>query len=201
MEQVEFVRVRCFLQGDRGVGKTSLCWTHNSRQFPHRRNLDFTYESLGQDVEVEDGRRVTLQYMEVPTVGDLDISASLPDLSYKWCDVCLMCFSLVNPHTYETILEDYYAHFTKWRFDVPIVVVGLKNDLVDDADTLALLRASGETPLTHEDGVRLAETINAASYVDCSSLSGQGVDHVFHEARAAALGEKKSHSKRLCSIM
>ena len=77
------------------------------------------------------------------------------------------------------------------RFDIPILVVGTKCDLVNDVDAVSRLRVKGEAPLTREDGLRLAETINAVGYVECSSLSGLGLDQVFREACKAGLDAKE----------
>ena len=189
--------VRCFLQGDNSVGKTTLCITHKSKEFPARipARVPTSYAGNHTVIEAYGGRRVTVTvvYSEIPTV-------SFPREEY-WpkfytrCEVCLMCFSLVDPRTYKNILKEYYAHFTTWRFDFPILVVGMKCDLVDDVDTLSRLRGEGEAPLRREDGVRLAETINAVGYVECSSLTGVGVDQVFREACKAGLDMKEPPSK------
>ena len=130
-----------------------------------------------------------VRYAEIATAGDRRT------FQLMRFDVGLVCFSLVDPRSYEKILKEYYADFTTWRFDFPILVVGMKCDLVDDVDTLSRLRGEGEAPLRREDGVRLAETINAVGYVECSSLTGVGVDQVFREACKAGLDMKEPPSK------
>ena len=191
--------MRCLLQGDFNIGKTTLCITHNSKQFPDEW-VGSTYGGDGTVIEIEVGRRVTVVYVEVATAGAREDLLAYWPINYHWCDVCLMCFSMVNPRSYENILKEYYAHFTTWRFDIPIVVVGTKCDLVNDVDAVSRLRAKGEAPLTREDGLRLAETINAVGYVECSSLRGLGLDQVFREACKAGLDAKGPRSKR-CAIM
>ena len=185
--------VRCLLQGDHSVGKTTLCITHKEKRFP-REWRSSPYDGGNTVIEVDVGRRVWVWYDEV-------VMGGLPD-QLDSCDVCLMCFSLVDPRTYKNILKEYYAHFTTRRFDVPILVVGTKCDLVNNVDTLSRLRGEGEAPLTREDGLRLAETINAVGYVECSSLTGLGIDQVFREACKAGLDakEREPRSKR-CAIM
>ena len=175
--------VRCLLQGDHSVGKVKLGFARDPRRYQIG-SISYNRDCGGKVIEVDVGRHVLLRYEEV---------SNLPGRAhhYHWCDVCLMCFSLVDPHSYENILKDYYAHFTTWRFDVPILVVGTKSDLVNDVDTLSRLRGEGEAPLTREDGLRLAETINAVGYVECSSLSGLGLDQVFREACKAGLDAKE----------
>ena len=68
---------------------------------------------------------------------------------------------------------------------------GNEFDLGKDVDTLSRLRGEWEAPLTRKDGLRLAETINAVGYFECSSLTGVGVEQVFREACKAGLDAKK----------
>ena len=67
-----------------------------------------------------------VRYAEIATAGDRRT------FQLMRFDVGLVCFSLVDPRSYENILKEYYAHFTTWRFDMPILVVGTKCDLVND---------------------------------------------------------------------
>ncbi len=81
----------------------------------------------------------------------------LRPLSYPQTDVFLICFSLISPTSFENIKS-------KWVPEVmhhwPIckrVLVGTKMDLRHDEYTLDRLREKGLTPITTEEGRRLAE--------------------------------------------
>lgn len=57
---------------------------------------------------------------------------------------------------------------------MPIILVGLKADLRDDPDIAESLEGDRQTMLSRQDGLALAEQINAAAYVECSTKSGDG---------------------------
>ena len=188
------------MHGDFSVGKTSLLMRHHSGEFP-----DLAPQTWGlifnSETRVYDETRppTRLVYVELSTAGEERILRSYHSVQYRYANVCVMCFSLVDPLSYRNVLKKHYPHFTTYRFDVPIVLVGTKSDLVHDVDTVRALREQGEAPLTREDGVRLAEHIGAVCYLECSSVTGQGVDEVFLAAVRAALPEMKEN--RRCSIM
>ena len=189
----EYEYVKCLLRGNNSVVKTTLCVAHNPKQFPQGW-VSARYHGPRSIIQFDAGGRVILRYDEV-----VDLPG--PEDVYHWCDVYIVSFSLVDPRSYENILKEYYAHFTTWRFDVPILVVGTKCDrvnpwptreaMVNHVDTLSRLRGEWEAPLTRKDGLRLAETINAVGYFECSSLTGVGVEQVFREACKAGLDAKK----------
>jgi GTPase SAR1 family protein len=103
--------------------------------------------------------------------------------------------------------------------DVPFVLVGLKTDLRNDADTVRQLEITEMGSVKVEDAVRLARDLKCA-YVECSAKYGEGVDKVFEEvsspliygllescfdgilqALAAALQPRKVPKKSRCRML
>lgn len=70
---------------------------------------------------------------------------------------------------------------------VPIILVGLKKDLREDPVAIEEMRKKSLRFVTPHDGEVAAREINARRYLECSSLSGEGVDDVFEAATRAAL--------------
>ncbi|KAL1978533.1 hypothetical protein VTN31DRAFT_1392 [Thermomyces dupontii] len=70
---------------------------------------------------------------------------------------------------------------------VPIILVGLKKDLRDDPVAIEEMRKKSLRFLTPKDGYETAAQIGARKYLECSSLTGEGVDDVFEAATRAAL--------------
>lgn len=58
--------------------------------------------------------------------------------------------------------------------NTPKVLVGTQIDLRADSKTLANL-----CPITFEQGKELARQIKAKKYMECSALTGQGLEEVF----------------------
>lgn len=71
--------------------------------------------------------------------------------------------------------------------DVPIILVGLKKDLREDPMKQEEMRKKSWGFMTDNDGVQAAREIGARKYLECSSLTGEGVDDVFEVATRAAL--------------
>lgn len=80
---------------------------------------------------------------------------------------------------------------------VPIILVGLKKDLRDDPVAQEEMRRRSEKFLTSEEGEDVRRRIDAKKYLECSSLTGEGVDDVFEAATRQSLlsgGDRKERS-------
>ena len=85
---------------------------------------------------------------------------------------------------------------------MPIILVGLKKDLRDDPEAIEEMRKKSLKFVAPHDGERAASEIGARKYLECSSLSGEGVDDVFEAAtRAALLTFERSESVSCCVIL
>lgn len=89
---------------------------------------------------------------------------------------------------------------------IPIILVALKTDLRTDTETLKRLATMGQSPITPQEGQKVANKIGAYKYVECSALSSTGVTDVFNAAAEASilpLDSKKPSKpkKKACHIM
>lgn len=86
--------------------------------------------------------------------------------------------------------------------NVPIILVGLKKDLREDPVAIEEMRKKSLRFVTTQDGDAVAKQIGARKYLECSSLSGEGVDDVFEAAtRAALLTFEKGEGTGCCVIL
>ena len=84
--------------------------------------------------------------------------------------------------------------------NVPIILVGNKKDLRNDASTIRELAKMKQEPVKYEEGRSMAEKINAFGYLECSAKTKEGVREVFETATRAALQTKKK-KKNKCIIL
>ena len=70
---------------------------------------------------------------------------------------------------------------------VPILLIGLKKDLRNDPAAQEEMRKKSLQFTTPNQGNETARQIGARKYLECSSLTGEGVDDVFEAATRAAL--------------
>lgn len=86
--------------------------------------------------------------------------------------------------------------------DVPIILVGLKKDLRDDPLAIEEMRLRSQQFVSYREGNDIAHQIGARKYLECSALTGEGVDDVFEAAtRAALLTFEKGEGGGCCSIL
>jgi Rho family protein len=80
--------------------------------------------------------------------------------------------------------------------------VGLKKDLREDPIALEELRSKSQDFVNSREASERARTIRARQYIECSSLTGEGVDDVFEAAtRASLLTDDKEDPSRCCVLL
>ncbi len=80
--------------------------------------------------------------------------------------------------------------------DVPLILVGTKLDLREDAGTIQKLQALGQAPVSTAKGSELAAKINAFKYMECSAMTQLGLKDVFDTAVKAVLFGTRGNQKK-----
>jgi Rho family protein len=80
-------------------------------------------------------------------------------------------------------------------------MVGLKKDLRTDAQAIEEMRKRSQHFVNPKEGSDIANEIGARKYLECSSLTGEGVDDVFEAATRAALLSRDSEESGGCCII
>merc|ERR1712106_578943 len=180
-------RKKLVIVGDGTCGKTCLLIVFSKDEFPEV-YVPTVFENYVADIEV-DNRQVELALWD--TAGQEDYDRLRP-LSYPDTDVILMCFSIDSPDSLQNIPEKWTPEVKHFCPNVPIVLVGNKKDL----------RNGSSKCVRTQEGEQMATRIGACAYVENSSLTKEGVRHVFEIATRASLRRKpKKKSKGGCDIV
>ncbi|KAK8547195.1 hypothetical protein V6N13_097913 [Hibiscus sabdariffa] len=192
--------IKCVTVGDGAVGKTCMLICYTSNKFPTD-YIPTVFDNFSANVAV-DGSIVNLGLWD--TAGQEDYSRLRP-LSYRGADIFALAFSLISRASYENVLKKWMSELRRFAPDVPIVLVGTKLDLRDDA---YLADQLGSNIITSAQGEELRKQIGAAAYIECSSKTQQNVKAVFDTAikvvlqppRRKEVERKKRHRRSGCSI-
>lgn len=168
--------------GDGACGKTSLLSVFTLGYFPTH-YVPTVFENYVTDCRV-DGRSVQLALWD--TAGQEDYERLRP-LAYSKSHVILIGFSVDSPDSLENVRHKWIEEAREKCPDVPLILVGLKKDLREDPTAIEEMRRSSLRFVTSREGQDMAQQCGARKYLECSSLTGEGVDDVFEAATRAAL--------------
>lgn len=189
------IRKKLVIVGDGACGKTCLLIVFSKDQFPEV-YVPTVFENYVADIEV-DGKQVELALWD--TAGQEDYDRLRP-LSYPDTEVILMCFSIDNPDSLENIREKWTPEVRHFCPKVPVILVGNKKDLRNDAQTIRELAKTKQEPVRWEQGDAMAKAIGADAYVECSARTKEGVRDVFEVATKKALQKSKAKKHR-CALL
>jgi len=178
--------IKAVAVGDGAVGKTCLLISYTTNTFPGE-YTPTVFDNYACAVMV-DGKPISVNLWD--TAGQEDYDKFRP-LSYGQTDVFLLCYSVVSPSSFDNVKTKWATEIAHHAPDVPIVLVGLKTDLRDDADIKKTLSSKGKAPLTRQDGEIRAREIGAIGYWECSAMTQDGMKDMFDEAIHAALQREK----------
>jgi len=175
--------VKIMVVGDKSVGKTCLLISYTTNSFPNE-YVPTVFDNYTTKVTV-DRKIVNLGLWDTAGAAEYD---TIRPLSYPGTDVFIVCFDLLNPASFESVIN-------KWEPEIaanvsprpPIILVGTKADLKGNATAIASLTSANEEPIATEMGEQMKQEIGALRYLECSALTQEGLARVFDEAVRLAL--------------
>lgn len=117
--------------GDGAVGKTCLLYSYMNNQFPET-YVPTVFDNYSLDVEI-DGKTIQLGLWD--SAGQEDYDRIRP-LSYPSTNVFLICYSVTSPTSLENVKSKWYPEVAHHCSGVPIILVGTKEDLRNDEDSI-----------------------------------------------------------------
>lgn len=156
------------------------------------------FENYVSDVRV-DGIPVQLALWD--TAGQEDYERLRP-LSYAKSHVVLIGFSIDSPDSLENVSSKWIHEINEYVPNVPVLLVGMKKDLRTNELAIQEMRTKSLDFVNPQDAQNVANRIGAKKYLECSALSGEGVDDVFEAATRFSLPVTKlGGNKASCCII
>lgn len=179
--------IKCVVVGDGAVGKTSLLISYTTNQFPED-YVPTVFDNYSANVMVGD-EKVTINLWD--TAGQEEYDRLRP-LSYTQTDIFLICFSVVEPSSFQNVknkwMPEIKHHTPK---DTKILLVGTKSDLRDDPHAIDELDEQGLKPISENEAIQLAKSLGFVGYLECSAASQKGVREVFDCAIKAVIAPEE----------
>ena len=188
--------IKCVVVGDGAVGKTCLLISYTQNKFPSE-YVPTVFDNYAVNVMIG-GEPILLGLYD--TAGQEEYDRMRP-LSYPEANVFLICFSTVNPSSFENVKAKWLPEVKLHCPKVPILLVGTQMDLRDNQATLDKLAKNKSKPVSQEMGDRLAKELKMVKYAECSALTQKGLKDVFDDAIMAALEPEPEPSKKGCCLL
>ncbi|KAJ6495276.1 P-loop containing nucleoside triphosphate hydrolase protein [Mycena sanguinolenta] len=170
--------VKVVLIGDGAVGKTTLCISYVTGNFP---------PAAAYIPTVFDSWAGTMTIGTEPWVFGLFDSAGQTDydylrpLAYPQTDVFIVCFSVGMPASFENVRQKWFPETHHFCSGVPCVMVATQIDLRSDKHVVIQMARRGQAPISTAQGERMAYELGAAKYLECSAKTREGVKNVFQQ--------------------
>jgi cell division control protein 42 len=186
---------QCVVVGDPDVDKTLLLLSYvGSKVLGEDDYVPLVFHSCEKSVSI--GNK-TYRLLLKDTSGQENYDR-LHAVNYVQTDVFLVCFSVIQPSTFDNIKTKWVPEIRQNCPQTPFILVGTQVDRRDDPTIVESLLKEHLKPTTAKDGEVLAKKLKAYKYLECSVVTRQGVEEVFTEAvEACRKGKRLSWGQQL----
>ena len=181
--------------GDDGIGKTSMLITYACDEVPSN-YIPTVFDNYTEIITLDD-RTVSLSLWD--TLGQ-DGYDRLRPLGYTETDVFLLCFSIASPESFERCRTKWHPEITHSCPSAHVILVGLEEDLREDAGTVSKLNENGKHPVTREEGERLCKKLGCVEYLECSIKNRKEVKDLISESVKVGLGISDKSGRGYCIL-
>jgi len=164
-ETREFV-FKIVILGDSAVGKTSLINQFVENAFEEDYKPTLGANIIRKDVMLEDlNTKVRLIVWDLAGQEKYNVVRSL---YYQGCVGALLVYDITRMETFNNIEAKWLDDFKKYvKREGVYLLIGNKSDLVS------------QRMISNEDGMKLADKINASKFIETSAKLGENVDNAF----------------------
>ena len=160
--------------GDGAVGKTAMLHSYCNHTFPSGYEPTI-FDNYSVCIMLGDGRPLQLGLWD--TAGQEDYDRLRP-LSYPLTDCFLICYSVVNPESWQNAISKWLPEVRHHCPGAKVVFVGTKSDLLHSPTTLAKLQGK----VVDDEDVQSTASRLGFPTVRCSALTQKGLKNVFDTA-------------------
>jgi len=144
------IPIKAVIVGDNGTGKSSLAHTYCDGEFPDDHVRDAApFTVLKSKSTGIQGELCSICLWDTAADEDMD---RLRPLCYAQTDVFFLCFSIVQPESYESIRAKWAREIAFHAHQTPTVLVGLMADLRSDESIAARLAERELAPIYPQQG-------------------------------------------------
>jgi len=177
--------------GDGAVGKTCLLISYTANAFPVE-YIPTVFDNYSCNVMFE-GKGYNLGLWD--TAGQEEYDRLRP-LSYPQTDCFLLCYSIVAPSSLDNCKQKWFPEISHHCPEARTILVGLKKDLRNDAETLAKLAEKRLHPVTPEEAQKLCKELGCVKHLECSARTHDGLQQLFNEAIRVCVTPNAGRSKK-----
>ncbi|XP_063428500.1 cdc42 homolog [Mytilus trossulus] len=181
ISQVSDKTVTCTIVGDGMVGKSQICKTFIG---------DLTIEDY--EATVTNEHSVLTQFMgDKYTLRIVDSSGQhdykeLRTKSYKGSEVFILCYSLSDRDSFESIESFWIPEIRKICKKTPVILVATGKDIDDENNNVS-----------KQEGLCIMDKHGIDAYVECSSYNKEEVNEVFEDVLLSVIKNKKRRRSSL----
>ena len=108
----------------------------------------------------------------------------------------------MDPKSLESVSEKFIPEIIRYCPRTPFLLVGTQLDLKEDRATVDRLASKNQAPISSDVGLEIAKQVGASKYLECSSLTMEGVKTVIDQAIVEALKRDETSEKKMktCTI-
>ncbi|KAI8341690.1 protein RHO3 [Chlamydoabsidia padenii] len=166
--------------GDGSIGKSSILNVFTKGVFPEVYEPT-VFENYVHEMTV-DGHTLELSLFDTAGQEEFD---RLRSLSYADTHVVMMCYAVDSMDSLENIPNRWMEEVSEHCPYAKLILVALKCDLRDEGQYWK--KTQGHRTVMYEEGLAVAQNINAVRYLECSAKHNRGIREVFEQAGRVAL--------------